>query len=150
MVPVALAHNYTSLLPVTRQQPEPTMEAMATSVELADFPRSHSLSTFLSPAAWMIGYASPAVLTLGGRQLDSIHLVLLALNEECRAIKQGAFYHLPLRGEGDKGHPTDLIYLPDNWNDHDLNSWDQSSWAERLKMRTMGKYILHEQACRSN
>ena len=104
-------------------------------MELLEFPRQLSLSTYLSPAPMV---SDTTVFTIGGKSLHSIYLVLLALNEDCRETGQGAFYHLPLRGDGHEAHPCDLIYLPDYWNSHDKKSWDKASWTERLEIYMMG------------
>jgi hypothetical protein len=111
----------------------------ATTMELSEFPRQLSLSTYLSPVP-MVSHAT--IFIIGGKPLDSAYLVLLALNEECRETGQGAFYLVPLRGDEHEAHPCDLVYLLDDWNSHDKKSWDKASWTERLEMCTMGKSLL--------
>lgn len=112
---------------------------MHKTMDLVELPREMSLSTFLSPAGGDINFDKiELVLMAGVKQLDSCHLILLALNEECRSIGRGAFYHLALRGEEHGAHPCDLIYLPDNWSRRDTTSWDDSTWVERLEMCKIG------------
>lgn len=125
---------------VLGMHPQERMKESARTLELAEVPKQLSLSYFLSPSSMEANIDNmPTVLTLEGKQLDSTHLVLLALNEECRNTGRGAFYHLPLRSDGHEAHACDLIYLPDGWNDHDTHSWDNANWAHRLKMCTMSE-----------
>lgn len=94
-------------------------------MELVDLPRQLSLSTFLSPVGGEPYTALVrTVWILDGKRLDSTHLILLVLNEECRGSGQGAVYHLPLRSKGHESHPCDIIYLPDEWSKKDKTSWD--------------------------
>jgi hypothetical protein len=117
-----------------------TTTTMTKKMDLVDLPREMSFSTFLSPAGGDFHFDKiELVLMAGGKQLDSSHLILLALNEECRSIGRGAFYHLPVRGEEHEAHPCDLIYLPDNWSRRDTTSWDESTWVERLEMCKIGQ-----------
>jgi hypothetical protein len=110
------------------------------TMELVDLPRQLSLSTFLSPVGGEVYLGLVrTVLTLDGKLLDSTHLILLALNEECRGLGQGAFYHLPLRSKKHESHPCDIIYLPDKWSKKDNISWDVASWVARLEMCKIGK-----------
>jgi hypothetical protein len=60
-------------------------------------------------------------------------MILLALNEECRMLKRGCFYHLPLRQGIKLAHPADLVFVDENWIDFDVKSWDWQTWEERLE-----------------
>jgi hypothetical protein len=96
---------------------------MATKVDLVDLPKDTSLSTFLSPAGGGTYFDEvDLTLTNNNKQLDSVHLILMALNEECYKIGRGAFYHLPLRSDEPEAHPCDVVYLPDPWSKHDTLS----------------------------
>lgn len=108
------------------------------TVDLDELPNDTSLSAFLSPAGGAHFDKENFLLTSNSKTLDSTHLVLLALNEECRTIGRGAFYHLPLRSEEHEARPCDVIYLPDIWSTHDTSSWDRASWTERLEMCKIG------------
>jgi len=110
------------------------------SIELAGLGQRSSLSAILSPYK-----ECPPLLqqiTYKGSPLDSVHLVLLALNEECRGLDRGCFYHLPLRKDRTVNHPCDLIFVDEAWNTKDASVWDDSNWVQRLNMCCAGEFIL--------
>lgn len=136
------------LSPKLEERAQDLIMDATTTMDLANIPRELSLSSFLSPSGLELDTGEvPTVLTLRGKSLDTTHLVLLALNEECRCTGRGAFYHLPLRTEQSEAHPCDLIYLPDGWNAYDMSSWDKASWAERLEMCTISRSRLLQRLC---
>ena len=128
------------LASMSEEQQRVAGKMAGSTMELADLPRQLSLSTFLSPVGGEVypGLVRTALI-LNGQHLHSTHLILLALNEECRGLGQGAFYHVPLRSKGHESHPCDIIYLPDKWSKKDKISWDAASWVARLEMCRIGK-----------
>ena len=110
--------------------------------DLRKLPRKlFSFSEYLSPVP--IGKGLCLTITLDGKPLDATYLIQLALNEECRRLKRGCFYKLPLRQESSKGHPCDLVFIDEPWGEKSRQALDHSDWNERLKMCDAGMSPLY-------
>ena len=103
------------------------------TVALDGLPNDFSISRYLSLQALSIS-SLPFIITNDGRPLPDSHLILLALNEECRILRRGGFYHLPLRSDITKGHPCDIVFVDEPWGNKGNKKWDSSNWKQRLDM----------------
>lgn len=63
-----------------------------------------------------------------------LELIILRLNDVCRAMGKGAFYIMPDRCELQFGHPCDFVFIDKVWNDLDKEEWDTAPCGSRLKM----------------
>lgn len=113
--------------------PSPNKTASPLSVSLERLPADFSFSRYLSQQALTIA-SRPFCITLNNAPLADAHLILLALNEECRILRRGSFYHVPLRSNMTKGHPCDLVFVDERWGDKGNARWDGSDWKQRLDM----------------
>ena len=66
--------------------------------------------------------------------LNATQTALLHLNDACRAQEWGAFYMMPERTNLQFGHPCDLVYLPDSWEEQDKLTWDHATSIEKIGM----------------
>ena len=66
--------------------------------------------------------------------LNAAQIALVHLNDACRAQERGAFYILPEQTNLQFGHPSDLVYLPDSWDDLDRLTWDKATPIEKVDM----------------
>lgn len=106
-------------------------------VHLDQLPSTFSFSAMLSPQQ---GQDTPFIIGDEGKLLDSIYLITLALNEECRKLCKGCAYHMPLRQDPSRGHPCDLVFVDEEWGEKSTTTWDASSWKQRLKMCNAGMW----------
>ncbi|KAK4938458.1 hypothetical protein LTR10_021086 [Elasticomyces elasticus] len=120
-----------------RTAPPPT-------ITLEWLPSDFSFSRYLSHNALTVS-SPPFLITNDGRPLPDSHIILLALNEECRILCRGAFYHLPLRSDVTKGHPCDIVFVDEVWGDKGNAVWDSSDWKERLDMCDATRKIRHSE-----
>lgn len=91
--------------------------------ELLEINRNTSLSAILDGyEAANAEHTDPGLITLDQKVLDPVYLILLGLNEECRVLRRGRFYHLPLRQDLDFNHPCDLAFVADDWNNLDCDA----------------------------
>jgi hypothetical protein len=63
----------------------------------------------------------------------------LALNDECFALRRGCFYLLPLREGILAGHPADMVFVDELWNNYDLEVWTGLSPCEKVELCDAGK-----------
>ena len=104
-------------------------QALPDHVELRNLPQSFSFAALLSPST----PGQLATVTYGKQPLHSSYLVCLALNEECRAMKRGGFYYLPVQ-DRPASRPCDLVFVDESWGARSIKTWDESKWGERLTM----------------
>lgn len=105
---------------------------------LEELDGSFSFSTYLSPAVAHLSVARD-VIFYDSQPIDGALLICLALNEECRKLRLGAFFHLPLRENHQVGHASDLLFGPKIWTDQDKLDWDVARWVERLDLFKINK-----------
>lgn len=118
--------------------PQTTTTSRPEAIPLEDIHPIFSFSDYLSPMPYLTKNESLRI-SHSDKPLDAVHLSLLALNEECRQLECGCFYHLPLRGDATKGHPSDLVFVDEPWDDIDTKTWDALDWAGRLELCDAGE-----------
>lgn len=123
--------DWETILPVVldNRQSDPTESI---PIELRDLNKRFSMSDHLSPLRNTLKY--PITIHHNGAVIESSYFVLLALNEEGRNQRLGAFYHLPLRNNAHFGHACDMVFVPDKWDKTDCDAWDDGNWNDRLQM----------------
>ncbi|KIW81009.1 hypothetical protein Z517_04032 [Fonsecaea pedrosoi CBS 271.37] len=109
---------------------------------LSSLSRKFSMSAYLSPRPVETRDGS-SIVTFNQKPLDATYLVLLALNEECRRIRRGCFYHLALRQDVSKGHPCDMVFIDEPWGEKSVKAWDTSRWDKRLKICAAASGCAH-------
>ena len=111
-----------------------SISELSSAVDIARLPLSFSFSALLSPNT-----PSNLPLIIHNRgPMHSTHLICLALNEECRLLKKGTFYFLPV-GNLPAGRPCDMVFVDELWGEHGNKVWDTSNWLARLNMLDAGK-----------
>ncbi len=103
-------------------------------IDIKSLPKWFSFSALLSPAI----LSDLPIITRHGSPLHSTFVVCLALNEECRAMRRGGFYHLPVETR-QLSRPCDLVFVDENCGLRSTTAWDQSDWQQRLDMFLAGK-----------
>ena len=131
VLPTPIVHHLGHVeVPRTSPPKHATSPVAPVDVRLDQLNSEVSFSKFLSPR----GTSGSIRITNDGDLLDSVHLINLALNEECRRLRKGCFYHVPLRQDQTKGHPCDLVFVDEDWGPTSIRTWDQTNWKERLEM----------------
>ncbi|KAJ9609861.1 hypothetical protein H2200_006190 [Cladophialophora chaetospira] len=130
--PLFAPHIITKTDPFETSKPD-SQSAKPKAVPLEDIAPDFSFSEYLSPSPRERKKESLLIL-LYDKPLDATHLVLLALNEECRKLKRGCLYHLPLRSDAAKGHPCDMVFVDEPWDENDTTTWDALDWARRFEL----------------
>ncbi|KAI1618729.1 hypothetical protein EDD36DRAFT_40156 [Exophiala viscosa] len=141
MAPAMKMTHATEARSLQKQSPN-TVPPPRLSVSLEQLPTDFSFSLYLSPRDLSIS-ASPFLITNNDAALPDSHIILLALNEECRILRRGAFYHLPLRSDVTKGHPCDIVFVDETWGDKGNAVWDASNWKQRLDMCDATRKMRH-------
>ncbi|KIX93592.1 uncharacterized protein Z520_10770 [Fonsecaea multimorphosa CBS 102226] len=108
-----------------------TQDVGPVTVPLSSLPPEFSFTKYLSPNL-VNDRSHPTIVTLNEKTLDATYLVLLALNEECRGMRRGCFYYLPLRQDVTRGHPCDMVFIDEPWGEKSVKTWDASNWEKRL------------------
>jgi len=101
------------------------------------------MSEYLSPQsinALTLTVSPRSVIVQNNVPLEATHLILLALNEECRKLRRGCFYSLPSRQDLLKGHPCDLVFVDEVWGQKSLDTWDLYNWQERQHLCNAGEF----------
>jgi hypothetical protein len=118
------------------------MSSSPATIRLKDLPSNFPISLYLSKDALQIpkGQRPQVVVDDNDNPIEATHLVVLALNRECRKLGRGTFYHLPLRQDPTRTHAGDVVFVDARWDKRSTNAWDQGGWAERLRLCEAGTF----------
>ncbi|OAL39326.1 hypothetical protein AYO20_01196 [Fonsecaea nubica] len=131
--------GYMALLPtgalLTGRQESSSKAQVVQPLQLgmSSLSRKFSMSAYLSPRP-IETRDGPPIVTFNQKPLDATYLVLLALNEECRRMRRGCFYHLALRQDVSRCHPCDMVFIDEPWGEKSVKAWVASRWDKRLKI----------------
>lgn len=114
-------------------------------IELGDIPKKFSFSQYLAGIKQEdFDDVVNRDIVINDELLDPVYIITLALNEEGRAIRRGSFYYLPPRHDITYGHPCDLAFIDEDWDDLDCSTWDGMNWMQRLDLCAASKCYVPE------